>query len=85
MNPSDNERPRNDCLQSLPGQDLLLDDIRIIDAFDAYLANLEAAKKPDSKALLSRIPDQNGRLAGCLAALEFVHRVKLEIAAQWPD
>jgi WD40 repeat protein/serine/threonine protein kinase len=49
-----------------------LDDPRVIEAVEAYLAALEAGKTPDRRAFLARYPDVAGALAACLDNLEFI-------------
>jgi serine/threonine protein kinase/Tfp pilus assembly protein PilF len=50
-----------------------LDDRRVIQALEDYRAALDAGLKPNRREFQERYPDIAEVLAGCLAALEFVH------------
>jgi serine/threonine protein kinase/tetratricopeptide (TPR) repeat protein len=50
-----------------------LDDPRVIQAVEEYLAALEAGPRPDRQEFLARRPEIAGALARCLDGLEFVH------------
>ena len=49
-----------------------VDDPRVIEAVETYLAALEAGKTPDREAFLARCPDIEEALAACLDNLEFI-------------
>ena len=50
-----------------------LDDPRVFQAVQEYLAALEAGRKPDRDAFVARHPDIAPALAQCLAGLDLVH------------
>jgi serine/threonine protein kinase/Tfp pilus assembly protein PilF len=50
-----------------------IDDPRVIRALEEYRRALDAGKRVDRREFLERQPEIAGVLAGCLAALEFVH------------
>ena len=50
-----------------------LDDPRVFQAVQEYLADLEAGRKPDRAAFVARHPDIGPALADCLAGLDLVH------------
>src|SRR5262245_59030460 len=50
-----------------------LDDPRVFQAVQEYLADLEAGCKPDRAAFIARHPDIAPALAECLAGLDLVH------------
>src|SRR5216683_1531214 len=63
---------RNEHQQPEPGGALApaVDDPRIIEALDHYLAAIEAGEKPNRQAFLARHADIAGPLAECLDGLE---------------
>ena len=52
-----------------------VEDPRVVQLLDEYLAAIEAGKHPDRQALLDQCPEASAELAACLDALEFVERV----------
>ena len=50
-----------------------LDDPRVIEALDEYMAALQRGQKPDRKTFLGHHADIADALAQCLDGLEFVH------------
>jgi hypothetical protein len=72
---SQDHRGRNaDSTTSIPA-DLLSsqDDPKVASALAAYLADLEAGKRPSRAKLLECHPEIAGALADCLDVVEFVH------------
>ena len=46
----------------------------LTEAMEAYLAELEAGRRPDRTEYLSRYPDIADELSRCLHGLDFVHQ-----------
>jgi WD40 repeat protein/serine/threonine protein kinase len=67
---------------SLPA--VALDDPRVIQAVEKYLAALETGPRPDRQAFLARHPEIAGALARCLDGLEFVHGVAPQLSEPSP-
>jgi hypothetical protein len=61
-----------------------LDDPRVIQAVEEYLAALEDGPRPDRQAVLARHPDIAAALARCLDGLEFVHVVAPQLSQASP-
>jgi tetratricopeptide (TPR) repeat protein len=55
-------------------------DPRVLRALEEYRAALEAGQPPDRQEFQARYPEIGEALAGCLAALEFVHLVAPELS-----
>src|SRR5262245_16003250 len=55
------------------------DNPRVIQALEAYLAEMEAERKPDREAFLARHADLAEVLAKALDGLEFVEKVGLRL------
>ncbi len=58
------------------GQDL---DDQLAEIVDAYLADLEAGRKPKEQDIIAAHPDLSGQLRDCLASLRFVQSTAREI------
>jgi WD40 repeat protein/serine/threonine protein kinase len=56
-----------------------VDDPRVTQALEEYLAGLEAGQKPDRQEFQARYPDIAEALAECLAGLDFVQAVTPEL------
>jgi eukaryotic-like serine/threonine-protein kinase len=75
MSPRESSDPRNERtrpdMQSIssPG----LEDPRVIEALDEYVAALEAGQKPNRRAFLARHADVAEALAECLEGIEALH------------
>ena len=80
MNPSEVQRPATASPNS-GGQELSpkLDDPRVTQALEEYLAELEAGQKPDRQQFQARYPDIAEALAECLAGLDFVQAATPEL------
>src|SRR5947209_179202 len=50
-----------------------LDDPRVTQALEEYLAALEAGQRPDRRAFLTRYADVATALEGCLQSLDVLH------------
>jgi tetratricopeptide (TPR) repeat protein len=82
MKPSDDERTRltappagGASEPAVPWQDP-----RVLRALEEYRTALEAGEPPDRQEFQARYPDIAQALAGCLAALDFVHLVAPELS-----
>jgi serine/threonine protein kinase len=51
------------------------DDPRLLEAAQAYLAELEAGRRPERQEFVARFPDLADQLAPCLDAIDLVHAV----------
>jgi serine/threonine protein kinase len=83
MNPPDVKHPG---VAGISGRNVLspkVDDPRVTQALEEYLAELEAGKKPDRQQLQARYPDIAEALAECLAGLDFVQAATPEL--EQPD
>ena len=61
------------------------DDPRVIAALDAYVAALEAGRKPNRSAFLAAHSDVAGPLADCLDGLDLVHGAAARLDPPAPD
>ena len=59
---------------------MALDDSRVIQAVEEYLASLETGAAPNRKEFLARYPEIGEALAKCLDGLEFVHVVAPQLS-----
>jgi serine/threonine protein kinase len=62
-----------------------LDDPRVTQALEEYLAGLEAGRKPDRQEFQARYPDLAEALGECLAGLDFVQATSPHLADLDPD
>jgi serine/threonine protein kinase/predicted Zn-dependent protease len=60
-------------------------DSRLVHILDAYLADLQAGRRPDRAELLARFPELADDLETCLASLEFIRQAGVRPAAVAPD
>jgi tetratricopeptide (TPR) repeat protein len=56
-----------------------LDDPRVVQAIEEYLAEMEAGERPDRRAFLDRHADIAAALGACLDSLEFVHQAAAQL------
>src|SRR5947209_11140334 len=80
MNPTESKRPG--AASPIGGGSELspkLDDPRVTQVLEEYLAGLEAGKKPDRQQCQARYPDIAEALAECLAGLDFVQAATPEL------
>src|SRR5947209_17629480 len=80
MNPTESKRPG--AASPIGGGSELspkLDDPRVTQVLEEYLAGLEAGQKPDRQQLQARYPDIAEALAECLAGLDSVQAATPEL------
>src|SRR5215468_1454755 len=58
-----------------------LDDPRIMEVMEEYLADLEAGRQPDRRVLVARYPELADVLANCLDGLDFVRETAPALGA----
>ena len=85
MNPAEGNQPGTASPSG--GQELSpkLDDPRVTQALEEYLAELEAGEKLDRQQFQARYPDIAEALAECLAGLDFVQAAAPELEEPDPD
>ena len=66
--------PTTDVARPPDAPAVALDDPRVIQAVEAYLAARDAGALPDREEWLARYPELAPALARCLDGLEFLHR-----------
>ena len=62
-----------------------LDDPRVVEAMEEYLAALETGRDPDRRAFLERHADIAGLLGECLDSLEFVQQAARRLNYYMPS
>jgi WD40 repeat protein/serine/threonine protein kinase len=79
MNPSRDEPSANAASRIAAREDSGVDDPRVTQAVEAYLADVEAGRKPSRSEFLARYPEIAEPLAECLDGLEFVQAAAPEL------
>ncbi len=71
--------PSREELAVAPTQALLPDEpsSKLVTLLDAYLAELQAGRRPDRQQLLAEHPELAAQLEQCLSGIEFIHRASV--------